>query len=50
MENKNHYFKEKVKAIEVGGKKTVSQLLDEMANTGFQGRKLGEIVLTWEIS
>lgn len=43
----NHYFKEKVKAIEVGPK-TVSQLLDEMKNTGFQGRKLGEIADVWE--
>lgn len=41
------YLKEKVKAIEVN-KKSVSQLLDEMANTGFQGRKLGEIVQVWE--
>lgn len=47
MANKNQYFKEKVKAIKVG-KKSVSQLLKEMENTGFQGRKLGEIVSVWE--
>ena len=41
------YLKEKVRAIEVN-KKSVSQLLNEMANTGFQGRKLGEIVQVWE--
>ncbi len=41
------YLKEKVKSIQVS-KKSVSQLLDEMANTGFQGRKLGEIVQVWE--
>ena len=41
---KNSYFREKVKAIEVKNPKTISQLLEEMANTGFQGRKLGEVV------
>lgn len=45
---KNPYFKEKVKAIEVKGPKTISQLLDEMVATGFQGRKLGEVVQVWE--
>jgi len=45
---KNIYKKEKVKAIEVKNPKTISQLLDEMTNTGFQGRKLGEIVRVWE--
>jgi deoxyhypusine synthase len=45
--NPNPYLKEKVKAIKVG-KKTVSELLDAMANTGFQGRKLGEMVQVWE--
>lgn len=44
---KNPYFKEKVRAIEVN-KKSISELLDAMANTGFQGRKLGEVVQTWE--
>ena len=44
---KNPYFKEKVKAIEVN-RKSVSELLDAMANTGFQGRKLAEVAHTWE--
>ncbi len=44
---KNPYFKEKVRAIEVN-KKSVSELLDAMANTGFQGRKLAEVAHTWE--
>lgn len=37
----------KIKAIEVN-KKTISNLLDEMKDTGFQGRKLGEVVEVWE--
>jgi len=41
------YFKEKLKTIEVRDK-SISQLLDEMAKTGFQGRKLGEVVDVWE--
>lgn len=40
------YFREQVKSIEVK-KKPISQLLSEMADTGFQGRKLGEVVETW---
>lgn len=44
---KDKYFKEKVNTIEVK-KKSLSQLLDEMADTGFQGRKLGEIVRVWQ--
>ena len=47
MKKKNPYLKEKVKAIEVG-KKSISQLLSEMQNTGFQGRKLAEVVDVWE--
>lgn len=43
----NPYLKEKVKAIEVG-KKTVSELLKAMSQTGFQGRKLGDLAKTWE--
>ena len=41
------YFVEKVKAIEVGNKK-ISELLREMGDTGFQGRKLAEAVDVWE--
>ena len=44
---KSKNFKEKVKAIEVK-KKSLSRLLDEMADTGFQGRKLGEVAQIWE--
>ena len=43
----NPYLKEKVKAIQVK-RKNISQLLDEMTDTGFQGRKLGEVVQVWE--
>lgn len=45
--NKNRFFQQKVKAITVG-KKSLSSLLLEMANTGFQGRKLAEVVDVWE--
>lgn len=41
------YFKEKLETIEVKDK-SISQLLAEMAKTGFQGRKLGEAVEVWE--
>ncbi|OHA64350.1 MAG: deoxyhypusine synthase [Candidatus Wildermuthbacteria bacterium RIFCSPHIGHO2_01_FULL_47_27] len=44
---KNPYKKEKVRAIEVG-QKPISKLLDEMADTGFQGRRLGEVAQVWE--
>ncbi len=44
---KNPYKKTKVKAIEVK-EKSIAKLLDEMANTGFQGRKLAEIAQVWE--
>jgi len=43
---KTPYFKEKLETIEVG-EKSISQLLAEMAKTGFQGRKLGEAVEVW---
>ncbi len=46
MAKNNPYLKEKVRAVEVG-KKSISQLLDEMADTGFQGRKLAEIYQVW---
>jgi deoxyhypusine synthase len=35
-----------VKTIEVG-RKSLSRLLDEMAETGFQGKKLGEVARIW---
>ena len=47
LEIENPYLKEKLTPIEVKGK-TISQLLKEMSNTGFQGRKIGESVDVWE--
>ena len=41
------FLNKKVKAIEVK-EKTISKLLDEMADTAYQGRKLGESVDVWE--
>jgi len=46
---KNPYFQKRLKTIEVRSGKSVSELLNEMAQTGFQGRKLGEVVETWEL-
>lgn len=45
---KEKYLAKKLKAIEVKKKRPISQLLREMAQTGFQGRKLGEVVEVWE--
>ncbi|MEM3578995.1 MAG: deoxyhypusine synthase [Candidatus Bathyarchaeia archaeon] len=42
------FFKKKLEPIEVKTPKKISELLAEMAKTGFQGRKLGEIVEVWE--
>jgi len=44
--SKKEVLSRPVATIEVG-KKSVSALLDEMAQTGFQGKKLGEIVKIW---
>lgn len=44
---KKSLLKNKVRAIEVK-KKSISQLLNEMGDTGFQGRTLAEIVAVWE--
>ncbi len=41
------YFKKKVESIIVK-EKPVSQLLEEMSRTAYQGRKLGEAVDVWE--
>jgi len=38
----------RVKSIEVRNPKKISQLLAEMGETGFQGRKLAEVVDVWE--
>ena len=37
-----NYFKDKVVAIKPGKDKKISQILDEMRKTGFQGRSLAE--------
>lgn len=42
------FLKKKVEAIEVKSQKKISQLLFEMSKTGFQGRKLGEVVEVWK--
>jgi deoxyhypusine synthase len=44
---KNKYFRDKVREIEVGKGKSISSLLHEMAQTGYQGKKLGEVAETW---
>lgn len=44
---KNPYLKKPLKPIEVK-RKNISQLLHEMSQTGFQGRKLGEAAKVWE--
>ena len=41
-------LKKKVEAIEVGAPKTVSELLNEMALTGFQGKSLARVVEVFE--
>jgi len=43
---KREVLSKPVRTIEVG-KKSVSRLLDEMAQTGFQGKKLGEVAKIW---
>ncbi len=47
-EKSNKYFVKKVKPIEVHNGKKISQLLSDMAETGFQGKKLGQAVDVWE--
>ncbi|MEM7008619.1 MAG: deoxyhypusine synthase family protein [Thermodesulfobacteriota bacterium] len=42
------FLTKKVKAIEVDAPKTVSQLLSEMAETGFQGKSLAKVVDVFE--
>jgi deoxyhypusine synthase len=44
--SKKEVLSKPVETIEVG-KKTVSRLLDEMSQTGFQGKKLGEVAKIW---
>ena len=45
---KNYIPEKKVKAIEVKNPKSISQLLNDMSQTGFQGRKLAEVVNVFE--
>lgn len=42
------FFKRKLEPIEIKTPKKISELLSEMARTGFQGRRLGEVVDVWE--
>jgi len=44
---KNPYLIKTLSALTIG-KKSISQLLDEMAETGFQGKKLGQAVKIWK--
>jgi len=46
-ESSKRFLVRELKSIEVS-EKTIGYLLDEMANTGFQGRRLGEVVKVWE--
>ncbi|MDA4120516.1 MAG: deoxyhypusine synthase [Thaumarchaeota archaeon] len=46
MVSKKEILSKPVATIEVG-KKSVSLLLDEMSQTGFQGKKLGEVAKIW---
>ncbi|MDG6909715.1 MAG: deoxyhypusine synthase [Nitrososphaerota archaeon] len=46
MVSKKEVLTKPVATIEVG-KKSVSALLDEMSQTGFQGKKLGEVAKIW---
>ena len=46
MVSKKEVLSRPVATIEVG-KKSVSALLDEMSQTGFQGKKLGEVAKIW---
>ena len=46
MVDRKKYLSNPEKAIEVG-KKSVSRLLDDMAQTGFQGKRLGEAARIW---
>ena len=46
MVTKKDVLSNPVKTIEVG-KKSVAELLKEMSQTGFQGKKLGEVASIW---
>jgi deoxyhypusine synthase len=44
----NNFLTKKVEPIIIHNPKKVSELLVEMSNTGFQGKKLGQVVDVWE--
>ncbi|MFQ5787359.1 MAG: deoxyhypusine synthase family protein [Thermodesulfobacteriota bacterium] len=44
LRKKNKLFKKKVNAIEVKPKKSISHLLSQMSQTGFQGKNLARVV------
>jgi deoxyhypusine synthase len=46
VQDRKKYLSNPEKSIEVG-KKSVSKLLDDMAQTGFQGKRLGEAARIW---
>lgn len=46
--NSDNYYVSKVEAVKVESGKTVSQLLEKMAKTGFQGRSLANVVDVYE--
>ena len=43
MAESPEYLRKKVKAIEVSAEKPISKLLEQMAETGFQGKNLGRV-------
>ncbi|MEM0381589.1 MAG: deoxyhypusine synthase family protein [Nitrososphaerota archaeon] len=47
VEHAERFLTRELKSIKIDDKK-ISQLLDSMALTGFQGRRLGEVVKVWE--
>ncbi|MCX7779047.1 MAG: deoxyhypusine synthase family protein [Patescibacteria group bacterium] len=48
MKELKKFLTKKVRAIKIKTPKKISQLLEEMKRTGFQGRKLAEVTEIWE--
>jgi deoxyhypusine synthase len=46
VEDRKRYLSRPLKSVEVG-KKTISELLEELSETGFQGKRLGEATRIW---
>lgn len=46
VRRKTPFFKQRLSSIEVKDT-TISRLLEDMSRTGFQGRRLGEVLTTW---